>query len=33
MKRLDHPALPRIVDIIDDGQTICCHGLWKVSPR
>ena len=22
MKRLDHPALPRIVDIIDDGQTI-----------
>ncbi|TGX98890.1 serine/threonine protein kinase [Hominisplanchenecus murintestinalis] len=22
MKRLDHPALPRIVDIIDNGQTI-----------
>ena len=22
MKRLDHPALPRIVDIIDDGDTI-----------
>lgn len=22
MKRLDHPALPRIVDIIDDGNTI-----------
>lgn len=22
MKRLDHPALPRIVDIIDDGETI-----------
>ncbi len=23
MKRLDHPALPRIVDIIDSGETIC----------
>lgn len=23
MKRLDHPALPRIVDIIDNGITIC----------
>lgn len=23
MKRLDHPALPRIVDIIDTGETIC----------
>lgn len=22
MKRLDHPALPRIVDIIEDGKTI-----------
>ena len=22
MKRLDHPALPRIVDIIDDGELI-----------
>ena len=22
MKRLDHPSLPRIVDIIDNGQTI-----------
>ena len=23
MKDLDYPALPRIVDIIDDGQTLC----------
>lgn len=23
MKNLDYPALPRIVDIIDDGQTLC----------
>ncbi len=22
MKRLDHPAIPRVVDIIDDGQTV-----------
>ena len=23
MKKLDHPALPRIVDIINDAETIC----------
>ena len=33
MKRLDHPALPRIVDIIDDDKLFVVMDYVEVSPR